>query len=101
MRAATNPAAAKSSSTSNASSWLSMGWVLICGIGWPRKHGFVEPETGHALHPGQVFVELDRLADIAVGVVAVGGLHLLLGARGGEDHHRDAAQPRVGLDLAQ
>ena len=61
----------------------------------------VSQKSSIDLHHLHELLEIHRLGDVAVGVQVVGLEDVLLGLGGGQDHHRDAPQLGVGLDLRQ
>src|ERR1700722_757477 len=66
-----------------------------------RQRHHRQPEALDGAHDGDELLEIDRLGDVAIGVQLVALDDVVLGFRGGEHHHRNDAQPRIGFHLAQ
>src|SRR4029079_17646374 len=60
-----------------------------------------QPEVFDGAHYRDELLQVHGLADVAVGVEVVAGQDVLVGRGGGQDHHRDALQGRIRLDLRQ
>src|SRR5712672_1651289 len=60
-----------------------------------------KPEIVDGLHHLDELLQVHRLGHVAVRVQRIGLEHVLLCLGGGEDHHRNAHKPLVGLDLLE
>src|SRR5436305_13556892 len=71
---------------------------------WPGSSGGqpcdVQPEHLESVHGAYELIHIDGLANVTVRMKLVRPEHVGVAARGGENHHRDALQDRVALQLA-
>ncbi len=78
---------------------ITLGLPGVISSGWQLNDA--EPEMLDRLHHFDELIQIDRLGDIAVHVEVVGGENVLLIVGTGHNHHRDASQVGVLLDLGE
>src|SRR5690349_21429991 len=66
-----------------------------------RQTHRAQPEIFNALYDTDKIVELDRFADIAIGVKTVGALDIFLRLGSRQDHDRDPPQFLITLDFQE
>ena len=76
-------------------------WALSGVLIYESIHRFFQPEVVDGADQRQELIEVDRLGDVAVGVEVVALDDVLLRRRAGQDHHRDAPQRGICLDLRE
>src|SRR5229473_4515791 len=86
--------------SSMSNTFVVCGFIICLFSSWWQS-GRAKPELFNGLHRGKKFIQISRLANIAIGPQFITAGHILAELGGAKDDDRDAAQVGTGLHRGQ